>query len=34
VWGISNLVISPSGDAYVYSVLRKLSDVYLIDRLT
>jgi hypothetical protein len=33
VWGISNLVISPSGDAYVYSVLRELSDVYLINGL-
>jgi hypothetical protein len=33
VWGISHLAITPSGNAYVYSVLRKLSDLYLIEGL-
>jgi hypothetical protein len=33
VWGISNLTITPSGRAYAYSVVRKLSDLYLIEGL-
>ena len=33
VWGISNLTITPSGRGYAYSVLRKLSDLYLIEGL-
>lgn len=33
VWGIRNLTITPSGRAYVYSVVRKLSDLYLIEGL-
>ncbi|HEX7551230.1 MAG TPA: hypothetical protein VF579_11725, partial [Candidatus Methylomirabilis sp.] len=33
VWGISNLTITPSGSAYAYSVVRKLSDLYLIEGL-
>jgi hypothetical protein len=33
VWGIRNLTITPSGKAYAYSVVRKLSDLYLIEGL-
>ena len=33
VWGISNLTITPSGNAYAYSVARKFSDLYLIEGL-
>ncbi len=33
VWGIRNLTITASGRAYVYSVVRKLSDLYLIEGL-
>jgi hypothetical protein len=33
VWGINNLTITPSGDAYAYSVVRKFSDLYLIEGL-
>ena len=33
VWGVSWLTITPSGNAYAYSVLRKLSDLYLIEGL-
>jgi hypothetical protein len=33
VWGISALTITPSGNAYAYSVLRRLSDLYLIEGL-
>jgi eukaryotic-like serine/threonine-protein kinase len=33
VWGISNLIITPSGNAYAYSVARKLSDLYVIEGL-
>jgi hypothetical protein len=33
VWGINHLTITPSGHAYAYSVLRKLSDLYLIEGL-
>ncbi len=33
VWGIRNLTIAPSGNAYTYSVVRKLSDLYLIEGL-
>jgi hypothetical protein len=33
VWGIQYLTMTPSGHAYAYSVLRKLSDLYLIEGL-
>ncbi len=33
VWGISNLTITPSANAYAYSVARKFSDLYLIEGL-
>ncbi|HEX7549198.1 MAG TPA: serine/threonine-protein kinase, partial [Candidatus Methylomirabilis sp.] len=33
VWGIYDLIITPSGKAYAYSVVRKLSDLYLIEGL-
>jgi eukaryotic-like serine/threonine-protein kinase len=33
VWGISNLTITPSGNAYAYSVARKFSDLYLVEGL-
>ncbi|MFI5179973.1 MAG: protein kinase [Thermoanaerobaculia bacterium] len=33
VWGIRNLTITPSGKAYAYSVVRKLSDLYVIEGL-
>jgi len=33
VWGIHDLLITPSGNAYAYSVVRKLSDLYLIEGL-
>ncbi|HQT95059.1 MAG TPA: serine/threonine-protein kinase [Thermoanaerobaculaceae bacterium] len=33
VWGIYDLLITPSGNAYAYSVVRKLSDLYLIEGL-
>ena len=33
VWGIYDLLITPAGHAYAYSVVRKLSDLYLIEGL-
>ena len=33
VWGIRNLTITPSGRAYAYGIVRKLSDLYLIEGL-
>ena len=33
VFGISNLQVTPSGRAYAYSVVRKLSDLYFIEGL-
>ena len=33
VWGIRNLQVTPSGNAYTYSVIRKLSDLYVIEGL-
>ncbi len=33
VWGISFLAVTPSGNAYAYSVRRKLSDLYLVEGL-
>lgn len=33
VWGIYDLLITPSGKAYAYSVVRKLSDLYLLEGL-
>ena len=33
VWGIYDLLITPSGHAYAYSLVRKLSDLYLIEGL-
>jgi hypothetical protein len=33
VWGIRNLQVTPSGSAYTYSVIRKLSDLYVIEGL-
>ena len=33
VWGIQFLKITPSGRAYAYCIVRKLSDLYLIEGL-
>jgi sugar lactone lactonase YvrE len=33
VWGIYDLMLTPNGRAYTYSVVRKLSDLYLIEGL-
>ncbi len=33
VWGIQLLKITPSGNAYAYGIVRKLSDLYLIEGL-
>ncbi|MGE5358590.1 MAG: hypothetical protein ACM3NQ_06185 [Bacteroidales bacterium] len=31
IWGIKHLTITPSGNAYAYTVVRKFSDLYLIE---
>jgi hypothetical protein len=33
VWGIQRLMLTPPGDAYAYGIVRKLSDLYLIEGL-
>jgi hypothetical protein len=33
IWGIQILRMTPSGNAYAYSVVRRLSDLYLVEGL-